>query len=116
MSTILFGIKNCDTVKKARVFLEKNGIDFTFHDFRADGLNTEQVQTFMNALGIEKLINKRSTTWKQLSQSERDGLNEASAIELCVASPTLIKRPVLVVNGEFFCGFKENDYKNIFNL
>lgn len=115
MSTTLFGIKNCDTVKKARKFLEQNTIDFSFHDFRADGLSDQQVVTFIQKIGLDTLINKRSTTWKQLTQEQRDNLNETNAISLCTEHPTLIKRPVLVYNGDYYCGFKDSDYQAIFN-
>jgi Spx/MgsR family transcriptional regulator len=113
--TTLYGIKNCDTVKKAQKYLNDNSVQYQFHDFRVEGINKQLVETFIDKLGLEKVINKRSTTWKQLSDSDKENLDETSAIALCVANPTLIKRPVLEHSGNYFIGFKADDYQQIFN-
>lgn len=112
--TTLYGIKNCDTVKKARNWLESRHIDFHFHDFRADGLEEKRLREWVTELGWETLVNKRSTTWKQLDNSIRDSMDEASAIETMLAQPTLIKRPVLDTGHERKVGFKDKDYQNLF--
>ncbi|MCV6605830.1 MAG: ArsC family reductase, partial [Porticoccaceae bacterium] len=96
----LYGIKNCDTVKKARRWLDENDISHHFHDFRVDGLETEQVARWAQQVGWEVLVNKRSTTWKQLDQARRDTMDGSSSISAMVEHPTLIKRPVLENNGE----------------
>ncbi len=105
----LYGIKNCDSVKKARAWLTKQGVDHQFHDFRADGLEAEQVQTWLDELGLE-LINKRSTSWKALDQQTRETLSLATALELILSQPTLIKRPLLDTGAQRLMGFSESSY------
>jgi Spx/MgsR family transcriptional regulator len=112
---ILYGIKNCDTVKKARRWLEDNGQEFTFHDVRTDGLDKTEVKRWLREAGFEVVVNKRSTTWKQLDDVQKDGLSEANSLDLLLANPTLIKRPVLTINDTVLVGFKADQYKAIFN-
>lgn len=112
--TTLYGIKNCDTVKKARKWLDANGSDYTFHDFRVDGLSAEQVQSWADSLGWETLVNKRSTTWKQLDESTKAALNNDSVIEIILESPTLIKRPLLDIDGDISVGFKAAEFEQKF--
>lgn len=107
----MYGIKNCDTVKKAQTFLQQHRVAFTFHDLRTDGLSREQVSRWLNAVGVEALVNKRSTTWKQLTDAERANLTAATALELCLAHPTLIKRPVLETADGVEIGFSESRYQ-----
>ncbi len=114
MSTTLFGIKNCDTVKKARQWLENHHIEHHFHDFRVDGLDPALLQQWVDELGWETLVNKRSTTWKQLDPATRDDMNEALAIETMLANPTLIKRPVLDTGHQRTVGFKDAEYSKLF--
>lgn len=113
---ILFGIKNCDTVRKARKWLEANQLDVAFHDFREDGLAEEQIEQWVAAVGWENLFNKRSTSFRNLTDTEKSDLNEKKAIALMALYPTLIKRPVLVTNDQVQVGFKEADYRKWFNL
>ncbi|WP_394132741.1 arsenate reductase [Shewanella maritima] len=108
---ILFGIKNCDTVRKAHRWLEAQGHQITFHDFRVDGLDKEQVQQWVNVLGWVKVFNKRSTSFRALADEVKAGLNEQTAIELMVKQPTLVKRPVLVKGDAVINGFKAEDYQ-----
>ncbi len=112
--TTLYGIKNCDTVKKARHWLEEHQIDYRFHDFRADGLNKIQVQTWIDDLGWESLINKRSATWKQLSEVTKKSLTDKTATATILANPTLIKRPLLELDGKRHLGFKDSEYEQLF--
>ena len=114
--TTLFGIKNCDTVKKAQKFLTAADIAFDFHDFRADGIDALTVQSFIQQLGLDKVINKRSTTWKQLSDEQKNSLTAETAAAICLEQPTLIKRPVLIHDGQFHIGFKADQYNTIFNI
>ena len=109
----LYGIKNCDSVKKARKWLDANHIDYQFHDLREDGLSDKQVTAWVKELGWETVVNKRSTTWKQLDEATRHNMDQASAIKTLVAHPTLIKRPLLDTGNEHTVGFKEADYKNL---
>ena len=112
--TTLYGIKNCDTVRKARKWFESEGIDYTFHDFRADGLNKKDLSVWVKSVGWEVLLNKRSTTWKQLSDKDKETVDEGKAITLMLANPTLIKRPVLTVGKKVHIGFKPAEYKELF--
>jgi len=107
---ILYGIKNCDTVRKARRWLEANHVDFHFHDFRTDGLDQTIITSWLESVSWEVLLNKRSTTWKQLDDPRKEQLNQSIAIELMLENPTLIKRPVLSDNSNCIVGFKEADY------
>lgn len=107
---VLYGIKTCDTCKKARAWLEQNGIEHRFHDFRVDGLSENQLQTFFDQLGWEKLLNKASTSWRQLNAEQQADLSEAKAKSLMLATPTLIKRPVLDMVTELLLGFKPDIY------
>ena len=110
----LYGIKNCDTVRKARAWLELNGIDYAFHDFREDGLDRNQLQSWLDELGWETLINRRSTTWKQLDPETRESMDRASAMAAALEQPTLIKRPVLDTGASLHVGFKPADYAKFF--
>ena len=111
----LYGIKNCDTVKKARDWLTKNNIDYRFHDFRADGLDKAQVKNWITEIGLENLVNKRSTTWKELDENVKENFNEKNAEAVIVENPTLIKRPLLDTGKQKHVGFKENEYTKIFS-
>ena len=113
MSVTLYGIKNCDTVKKARKWLDANSVPYTFHDFRVDGINKNLVNNFLKQIDIEVLINKRGTTWRKLSDEEKEIKNKTKVIELMVENPTIIKRPVLDANKNFFVGFSDESYKSI---
>ncbi|QYJ80349.1 ArsC family reductase [Shewanella acanthi] len=112
----LFGIKNCDTVRKARKWLEQHQLPVAFHDFREDGLAAAELTTWCSTLGWETVFNKRSTSFRELSDADKTDIDEAKAIALMLAHPTLIKRPVLVVGEQVLVGFKEADYKKVFAL
>jgi Spx/MgsR family transcriptional regulator len=107
---VLYGIKTCDTCKKARAWLDQHRIDYRFHDFRIDGLSESQVQYFIDKLGWERLLNKSSTSWRQLSPEQQADLTEAKAKALMMATPTLIKRPVLDIGNNLLLGFKPEIY------
>ncbi|HEY9079799.1 ArsC family reductase [Magnetovibrio sp.] len=104
----VYGIKNCDTVRKALKWLEAEGVEHTFHDFRTDGLDATTVGRWVDALGWESVLNKRSTTWKQLSDADKDGLDAARAVDLMVAHPTLVKRPVFEDKSVLLQGFTDD--------
>lgn len=113
--TTLYGIKNCDTVKKARKWLESHGVDYRFHDFRQDGIDSTLIQGWLQSLDWETLVNKRSTTWKQLDDSTKNTLSENTVIEVLKQHPTLIKRPVVRTdNDQIEVGFKEATYSKLF--
>ncbi len=106
---ILYGLKNCDTCKKARKALESAGEDVKFHDVRADGVTKTQIAKWAKAAGWEKLLNKSSTTWRGLDDAEKDGVTEKKALALMAEHPTLIKRPV-IENGptQVFVGWSKD--------
>lgn len=103
----VYGIPNCDRVRAARQWLERQTIDYRFHDTRADGLTRAQLEDWTARLGMDALLNRRSTTWRQLSENERTGLTDAAAIKLFLAHPTLLKRPLLDAAGTLRVGFDE---------
>lgn len=109
MSIKIFGIKNCDTVKKTRKWLETEGVEHTFHDFRKDGLTEDMVEAFVSALGWEAVLNRRGTTWRKLPEAETANMDEAKAKALLLAHDALIKRPVWEKGGEYRLGFAAKD-------
>jgi Spx/MgsR family transcriptional regulator len=111
----LYGIKNCDTVKKARKWLEERGIEYTFHDFREDGLVEDQVRAWLAEIDWQELINRRSTSWKALDRATRDNMNADRALTAILQQPTLIKRPLLDTGRQRFIGFSAERYDSIFS-
>ncbi len=105
----LYGIKNCDTVKKARSWLDQNNIAYRFHDFRSDGLTPELLQRFAEHLDWSKLLNRSSTSWRQLSTEQQSDLSLEKALQLMLTTPTLIKRPVLDTGDQLILGFSVKD-------
>jgi len=115
MTTTLYGISNCDTVRKARKWLTAHDIPHRFHDFRKEGLEQSVVETWVRELGIDVVLNRRSTSWRSLSDEERQAaLDQSRAVALMVQQPTLIKRPVLVTDSDYHCGYSESAYQQIF--
>ena len=106
----LYGISNCDTVSKARKWLDLHNIDYQFHDYRKDGLDVSLLNHFENSLGWEVMVNLRSTSWRQLSEEQKSGLNREKAIQLMIEYPTLIKRPILDANHTIIIGFNAANY------
>jgi len=113
-SVFLYGIANCDTIKKARTWLIHRDIEFQFHDYRKQGLDSELLKTWVQDLGWEVLVNRRGTTWRQLTPEVKDTLDTDSAIELMLANPAIIKRPLLVKAGQGYLGFSDQLYSQIF--
>jgi Spx/MgsR family transcriptional regulator len=110
----LYGIKNCDSVKKARSWLDMHGIEYSFHDFREQGITAPLLQAWLNELGWETLLNRRSTSWKQLDEATREAMDERLALEVTLEHPTLIKRPLLDTGASRHVGFKESEYAELF--
>ena len=105
----IYGLKNCDSCRKAVKAFAAAGLSHTFHDLRAEGLETERLDGWLAQAGWEKLLNRKSTTWRALPEERRAGLDEAKARALLLANPTLIKRPVIEYAGELLVGFdREN--------
>ena len=113
--TVVYGIKNCDTIKKALKWLEKNSISYRFHDFRVDGITPELINQLTSSTNWELLLNKRSTTFRALDDNIKNSLDENSFKDIVLAQPTLIKRPVLINNSTTYVGFKEQQYQEIFS-
>ena len=103
----VYGIPNCDRVRAARKWLERQAVDYRFHDTRAGGLTRAQLEDWVARLGMDTLLNRRSTTWRQLPESQRAGLTDAAAVNQVLAHPTLLKRPLLEVDGALRTGFDE---------
>lgn len=103
----VYGLRNCDTCRKARKWLQSQGIEHRFHDVRADGLERATLGRWVAALGWETLLNRRGTTWRQLPESERGPLTPESATALMLAHPSLIKRPVFDTGGHYLVGFSK---------
>ncbi len=108
--TTLYGIKNCDTIKKAKQWLEQNQIEYRFHDYRIDGIEQDWLASMTEQLGWENVLNKRGTTFRQLPQDVKDNVDRDKAIELMLAQPAMIKRPILTHNGQTILGFNAANY------
>lgn len=107
----MYGIPNCDTVRKARKFLEGNGTEYEFQDFKKQGLSIETIQSWLSSQPIDVIVNKRSTSWKQLSDKQKQNLMDQTDLTPLTEMPTLIKRPVLESNSTLLFGFKPDEYQ-----
>jgi len=107
----IYGIKNCDTMKKAKRWLDDAGVAYTFHDYRADGISTDQLAAWCGKVGWETLLNRRGLTWRKLDDADKQGMDEARAIALMVEHPALIKRPVLELDDRLEVGFSPARYE-----
>lgn len=114
MSVTMFGIPNCDTIKKAKKWLDSQDISYQFHDYRKQGIDEQLVRRFCQELGWETVVNKRGTTYRQLSDEQKQSLNEQSAITLLIEMPAMVKRPIISVNNQLHIGFKPEQYAKIF--
>ena len=114
MTTILHGIKACDTMKKARDWLDGRGVAYGFHDYKAVGIDRATLEDWARKVGWEVLLNKAGTTFRKLPERDKTGLDEGKAIALMLAQPSMIKRPVLDVDGVLTVGFKPEVYANVF--
>jgi arsenate reductase len=110
LTITIYGIKNCDTMKKARAWLDGYGIAYDFHDYKTSGISKEKLKRWSDELGWETLLNRAGTTFRKLPDADKDGLNERKAIALMLAQPSMIKRPVLEAGGKLLVGFKPGIY------
>ena len=110
----IYGITNCDTMKKARTWLDSQGVACRFHDYRTEGIDRAQVEAWVEALGWERVLNKASTTFKDLPEEKKSGLDAKRAVALMLANPTMIKRPILDSGGRLIAGFKTELYAEAF--
>lgn len=110
LSVTIYGIKNCDTMKKARAWLEAHGVAYAFHDYKADGLDRERLLGWCDELGWEVLLNRAGTTFRKLPDADRQDLDAGKAMALMLAQPSMVKRPVLDLGGRLIVGFKPELY------
>ena len=111
---VVYGIKNCDTMKKARAWLDKRGFEYVFHDYKREGVERAKLEGWAKQAGWETLLNRAGTTFRKLPEKEREALSERKAIALMFAQPSMIKRPVLEARGKLLVGFKPEMYARFF--
>jgi arsenate reductase len=116
LSITIYGIKNCDTMKKARAWLDKHGVAYSFHDYKTAGIDRERLERWCKKVGWETLLNRAGTTFRKLPDKDREGLTEKKAIGLMLAQPSIIKRPVLEKGAKLLVGFKPEIYEKAFPL
>ena len=114
MATTIYGIKNCDTMKKARAWLDGHGVAYAFHDYKVDGIARDALEGWAAQVGWETLLNRAGTTFKKLPDADKQGLGERKALALMLAQPSMIKRPVLEKGGKLLVGFKPESYEKFF--
>ncbi|WP_157215805.1 ArsC family reductase [Flavisphingomonas formosensis] len=114
MTPVMYGIKNCDTIKKARDWLAGHGVAYEFHDYKASGIDRASLASWCTEHGWEAILNRAGTTFRKLPEAERQGLDEAKAIDLMIAQPSMIKRPVLDLGDRRIVGFKADRYEAAF--
>ena len=113
MATTIYGIKNCDTMKKARIWLDQRGVQYAFHDYRAEGIERARLERWCKAVGWETLLNRAGTTFRKLPDKDKEGLTAAKAMKLMLEQPSMIKRPVLDLGRDrLLVGFKPDVYKD----
>jgi arsenate reductase (glutaredoxin) len=114
MAVTIYGIKACDTMKKARSWLDGHAVGYVFHDYKAQGVTRDVLQAWSDSVGWDVLLNRSGTTFRKLPEGDKAGLNAAKALALMLAQPSMIKRPVLDVNGRLLVGFKPEAYSAVF--
>ena len=114
MTITMYGIKNCDTIKKARTWLEGRGISYGFHDYKVSGIDRERLSAWVDELGWEKLLNRAGTTFRKLPDTDRETIDRDKAIALMLAQPSMIKRPLLDLGDRRILGFKASEYEGAF--
>ncbi|MBL0402448.1 ArsC family reductase [Microvirga aerilata] len=107
----LYGIKNCDTMKKARAWLDGRGAPYTFHDYKTEGIDAARLESWAQSVGWETLLNRAGTTFRKLPEADRANLDESRALALMLHQPSMIKRPVLDLDGRLLVGFKPEQYE-----
>ncbi len=110
MSIHFYGIPNCDTVKKARTWLDANGIAYDFHDYKKEGADAGKLKAWVKEAGWEVVLNRRGTTFRKLPDADKEGIDAAKAVKIMEANPSCIKRPVVEHPGGLLVGFKEADW------
>jgi Spx/MgsR family transcriptional regulator len=111
MKPVIYGIKNCDTIKKARAWFDANGVDYDFHDYKVQGVDAARLQAWMAEVGWERLLNRAGTTFRKLPDADREGLDQAKALKLMQAQPSMIKRPVVETPRGLLVGFDAGRFR-----
>ncbi len=114
MAITIYGIKNCDTMKKARSWLDQKGVSYAFHDYKTSGIDQAHLQAWVDNAGWDVVLNRAGTTFKKLDEADRQNIDQAKAIALMLAQPSMIKRPVLEADGKLLIGFKPEIYADAF--
>ena len=114
MTVEIYGIKNCDTMKKALKWLDDNNVDYVFHDYKKEGTDTDVLKQAIAEHGWEQVINRRGTTWRNLPEDIKENMDETQALEIAQDNPSIIKRPLLLHKNTVFLGFSEAVYREIF--
>ncbi|MBX5065886.1 ArsC family reductase [Rhizobium lentis] len=114
MDVTIYGIKNCDTMKKARSWLEEHDVAYEFHDYKALGIDRAHLEAWIDRAGLDTVLNRAGTTFRKLPEAEREGLSREKAIALMLEQPSMIKRPVLEAEGKLLIGFKPEIYAGTF--
>jgi arsenate reductase len=114
MAVTIYGIKACDTMVKARAWLDAHGVAYRFHDYKAEGIDADTLNGWVRALGWEVVLNRAGTTFRKLPEADRQGLDAAKAVRLMLAQPSMIKRPMLDAGGKLTAGFKPDVYAALF--
>ena len=114
MNVTMYGIRNCDTVKRARAWLEEHHVAFDFHDYKSAGIDRERLTSWVAELGWERLLNRSGTTFRKLADEQKQDLNEAKAIDLMEKQPSMIRRPLIEKDGRFLVGFDPDRYRQDF--
>ena len=112
--TTIYGIKNCDTMKKARRWLDEHNVAYEFHDYKKEGIDEKTLKAWSKKVGWETLLNRRGTTWRKLPDKVKDSIDEKSAIKLMLDQPSIIKRPVLIKGSKYQVGFSDQEYSELF--
>jgi len=109
---VIYGIKNCDTMKKARAWLHGHGVEYSFHDYKSAGIERPKLERWAKKVGWETLLNRAGMTFRKLPEKERNGVTEAKAVTLMLKQPSMIKRPVLELeDGKMLVGFRPEQYR-----
>lgn len=112
--TTVYGIKNCDTMKKVRRWLDEHNVAYDFHDYKKEGVDEKSLRGWCKKLGWETLLNRRGTTWRKLPDKVKDNIDEKTAIKIMLEQPSIIKRPLIKTGNQFIVGFDEQKYSDHF--
>ena len=113
VAVTIYGIKACDTMKRARTWLDEHGVAYAFHDYKVSGANRADVERWVAQLGWETVLNRAGTTFRKLPDADKTGIDAGKAVELMLAQPSMIKRPILDVDGKLLAGFKPDQYTTV---